>query len=77
MILFIFFAILFLVLVGQANNKAYKELMEKDLKNLVKQCPPHNWQYAIVNGVSRLKCATCLVLPGEATYNPRGNGGSL
>lgn len=38
-----------------------------------RRCPPHPWKYANVNGVERLKCSACNMLPGEDTYQARGS----
>lgn len=67
--------IVFLVIFLIISTALRKDAPTKaDLAKALKACPPHNWQYHDVDGVTRLKCDTCKMLPGEETYQPRGLG---
>lgn len=49
-------------------------LMEELKSNAtVKFCPPHPWAYHSINGVEKIWCPRCRMVPGETTYTPRGD----
>jgi len=66
------FLIVFLIISSALRNAP--QLDKQAVAQAAKVCPPHKWEYKNVEGVERLKCGICSMLPGEATYQPRGLG---
>lgn len=77
MIIFLILAALFIIVSIVApvtKNDSMHNSEDTPLQKVAKsvgKCPPHAWRYTDVNGVSRLKCEVCRMLPGEDTYQPR------
>ena len=64
--------LIFVLIVGDAIMAILTAKRKpKNKVEAVNACPPHKWEYKDVEGVQRLKCGLCNMLPGESTYSPR------